>query len=226
MGVMVTLHSGLIRFSGALVLLLGAVLPVEADDVVDPSAPGQARSTAFTALPAGAAIVVRPLDNSDTNMRVAATFNDALAKRSIRSSDAGARYALNFDIEVQPIRQPSLKPTTGDLRAPPPLSNDLQGVKPDDVRGNLDDSQIRIQMGGSGNAEDVPPRRGDLASRGSLRYVMRATLDDQHAGQRLWQGEATFADGSTDEQLAYAKMADALVDQLGRTERQRSFGGE
>ncbi len=81
-------------------------------------------------------------------------------------------------------------------------------------------------MGGSGNAEDVPPRRGDLASRGSLRYVMRATLDDQHAGQRLWQGEATFADGSTDEQVAYAKMADALVDQLGRTVRQRSFGGE
>lgn len=224
MGVMLSLHSSLIRFTGAIALVLGAMLPADADDVVDPAAPGQARSTAFSPLPAGAAIVVRPLDNSDTNMRVAATFTEALAKRSIRSSDPGARYALNFDIEVQPIRQPSLKPTTGDLRAPPPLSNDLQGVKPDDVRGNLDDSQFRIQMGSA--AEDVPPRRGDLSSRGSLRYVMRATLDDQQGGQRLWQGEATFADSATDEQVAYAKMADALVDQLGRTVRQRSFGGE
>lgn len=222
---MLSLQSSLIRFTGALALVLGAMLPADADDVYDPAAPGQARSTAFTALPAGAAIIVRPLDNSDTNLRVAANFVDALAKRNIRGSDANARYALNFDIEVQPIRQPSLKPTTGDVRAPPPLSNDLQGVKPDDVRGNLDDSQFRIQMGGSGT-EDVPPRRGDLASRGSLRYVMRATLDDQQGGQRLWQGEATFADSATDEQVAYAKMADALVDQLGRSVRQRSFGGE
>jgi hypothetical protein len=224
MGAMVTLHSSLIRFACALALTLGLVLPAAADDVVDPAAPGQARSTAFTPLPADAAIVVRPLDNSDTNLRVAASFNDALTRRSYRRGDPNARYALNFDIEVQPIRQPTLKPT-GETRGTPPLSNDLGGVQPDDVRGNINDSQFRIQMGNA-TADDVQPRRGDLASRGSLRYVMRATLDDQQSGQRLWQGEATYADSTTEEQAAYALMASSLVDQLGRTVRQRSFGGE
>lgn len=220
---MVTLQSSLIRLSGALVLALGAMLPAAAADPVDPAAPGQARSTAFATLPSGAAIAVRPLDNSDTNLRVAANFNEALSRRSFRRGDAGARYALNFDIEVQPIRQPSLKPT-GETRSAPPLSNDLGGVQPNDVRGNISDSQFRIQMGNA--TDDTIPRRGDLTSRGALRYVMTATLDDQQGGQRLWQGEATFADSATEEQAAYAMMANALVDQLGRTVRQRSFGGE
>ena len=222
MDAMLTLQTALIRLSGALALCLGAALPVEAADTVDPAAPGQARSTAFTTVPAGAAISVRPLDNSDANMRIAATIAEALAKRGYRGG-TNARYSLNFNIEVEPIRQPSAR-STNTLRSVEPLSNDLQGVRPEDVRGNIDDSQFRIQMGGS--TDDNPPRRGDLGSRGSLRYVMTATLDDQQGGQRLWQGEATFADSATEEQAAYAMMANTLVDQLGRTVRQRSFGGE
>jgi hypothetical protein len=226
MGVMVTLQSTLIRLSGALVMSLGAMLPVAAEDTYDPAAPGQARSTAFATLPSGATIAVRPLDNSDANMRVAASFAEALAKRGFRSSDTGARYALNFDIEVQPIRQPLPKQTTGELRSAPSsvVNNDMRGDLTD-PRGNLDDGQVRFKMGVA-NAEDVPPRRGDLTSRGALRYVMTATLDDQQGGQRLWQGEATFADSATEEQAAYTMMANALVDVLGRTVRQRSFGGE
>jgi hypothetical protein len=227
MGVMVTLQSTLIRLSGALALTLGAMLPVAAEDAVDPAAPGQARSTAFATLPPGAAIAVRPLDNSDANLRVAANFADALTKRGFRSADTGARYALNFDIEVQPIRQPLPKQTTGELRSAPStaVNNDLRGNLTD-PRGNLDDGQVRFKMGVANPDDAPPPRRGDLTSRGALRYVMTATLDDQQGGQRLWQGEATFADSATEEQAAYTMMANALVDQLGRTVRQRSFGGE
>jgi hypothetical protein len=225
MGAMLTFRASLLRLSGALALALAAGLPVEAADTVDPAAPGQGRSTSFAPLPAGVAIAARPLDNSDTNLRVASSFAEALARRGYRRGDASARYALNFDIEVQPIRQPSLKPTAGETRGPEPLSNDMRGIQPNDMRGNLDDSQFRIQMGNA-NPEDVQPRRGDLTSRGSLRYVMTATLDDQQTGQRLWQGVATYADSATDEQAAYTLMASALADQLGRTVRQRSFGGE
>ncbi len=227
MGVMVTLQSTLIRLSGALVMSLGAMLPVAAEDTVDPAAPGQARSTAFATLPSGATIAVRPLDNSDANLRVAATFAEALTKRGFRSSNTSARYALNFDIEVQPIRQPLPKQTSGELSSAPKSveKNDLRGDLTD-PRGNLDDGQVRFKMR-AGNPDDAPPpRRGDLTSRGALRYVMSATLDDQQGAQRLWQGEATFADSATEEQAAYAMMANALVDVLGRTVRQRSFGGE
>lgn len=212
-----------IRICGALALACAAILPVHANDVVDPAAPGQARSTAFAQVPAGAAIIVRPLDNSDSNLRVANNFNDALNKRGLRSGDPKARYALNFDVEVQPIRQPSPPPSTADRRGSPLLSNDLEGVQPNDVRGNLDDSQFRINMGNP-SLDDLQPKRGDLTSRGSLRYVMTATLDDQQTGQRVWQGEATYANSQTEEQASLALMADALVDQLGRTVRQRSFG--
>lgn len=224
---MVTLQTTLIRLSGVLALALGAMLPAAAEDVVDPAAPGQARSTAFATVPSSAAIVVRPLDNSDANLRVAATFAEALAKRGFRSADTGARYALNFDIEVQPIRQPLPKQTTGELRSAPStaVNNDLRGNLTD-PRGNLDDGQVRFKMGVANPDDAPPPRRGDLTSRGALRYVMTATLDDQQGGQRLWQGEATFADSATEEQAAYTMMANALADQVGRTVRQRSFGGE
>jgi hypothetical protein len=227
MGAMVTLQSTLIRLSGALVMSLGAMLPAAAEDTFDPAAPGQARSTAFATLPSGATIAVRPLDNSDANLRVAASFAEALTKRGFRSSDNVARYALNFDIEVQPIRQPLPKQTTGELRSAPSsmVNNDLRGDLTD-PRGNLDDGQVRFKMGVANPDDALPPRRGDLTTRGALRYIMTATLDDQQSGQRLWQGEATFADSATEEQAAYAMMANALVDQLGRTVRQRSFGGE
>ncbi len=56
-----------------------------------------------------------------------------------------------------------------------------------------------------------------------LRYLLIATLDDERTGRRVWQGEATYSGAPADESETLAAMAEILVDQLGRTVRQRSF---
>jgi hypothetical protein len=66
-------------------------------------------------------------------------------------------------------------------------------------------------------------RPSEVSDRGTLRYVLMATLDDERSGRRLWQGEAAYAGAPADEATTMAAMAAILVEQLGQTVRQKTF---
>ena len=71
-------------------------------------APGQAYSTSFAPLTPGAAIAVRPLDDSDANVALGRQFAAALKKRALTVRDMPAPLVLNFQTEVdQAIRRGS-----------------------------------------------------------------------------------------------------------------------
>ncbi len=73
------------------------------------------------------------------------------------------------------------------------------------------DSRIRMTLGSS--------NRGSATTR----YILKATLDDQRSGERLWQGEATYTGAVTDEAGAFAAMAPILVDGFGQNVRPKTF---
>jgi hypothetical protein len=66
-------------------------------------------------------------------------------------------------------------------------------------------------------------RPSEASDRGTLRYVLTATLDDERTGRRLWQGEASYAGAPADEATTMAAMAAVLAEQLGQTVRQKTF---
>jgi hypothetical protein len=59
--------------------------------------------------------------------------------------------------------------------------------------------------------------------RGTLRYVLTATLEEERTGRRLWQGEASYAGAPADEATTLAAMAAVLAGQVGQTVRQKNF---
>jgi hypothetical protein len=190
----------IIRLGAIAALLAG---PAAADEQ-DASAPGQARSTSFSAFAPDVPITVRPLDNSQANLALREHFAEALKRRSLRVGEIPAPLVLNFETEVdQTIRRgwPTLATATGGNR----------------------EAEVRVDVWSTRQDGTPRGRAADLPDRGILRYVLTATLDDEHTGRRVWQGEATYSSAPADEAATLAAMAAILVDQLGQTVRQRSF---
>jgi hypothetical protein len=184
---------------GATLLLASG--PAAADDAA--ISPGVAHSTSFIALSPGAAVTVRPLDNTRANLALKQKFAAALKKRSVRVEDSGS-YVLNFETEVdQTIRRAS--PTLGSV-----ASNNRQ-------------SEVRVNVWSSGQDSVLRGQVSDQQDRGALRYVLTATLEDERTGRRLWQGEASYTGAPADEATTLAAMASVLADQLGQTVRQKNF---
>lgn len=73
--------------------------------------------------------------------------------------------------------------------------------------------------------ERVPQtlQRGIADTRGRVKFVILATLDDAASGQRLWSGQASYLGAPNNEAAIFAQLAQLLVDELGRTSRVRGF---
>lgn len=181
----------------ALIAAAGAALAGDAS-------PGVARSMNFLALSPDAVVTVRPFDNSRANLALKQHFAAALKKRAVRVDDAAATYVLNFETEVdQTIR-----------RATPSLGS---------ASSNNRESEVRVNVWAANRDSVLRGRVGDQQDRGTLRYVLTATLEDERTGRRLWQGEASYAGAPADEAMTLAVMASILTEQIGQTVRQKNF---
>ncbi len=171
----------------------GAAAGARADDQNE-ALPGLAYASSFIPVPAGAPINVRPWDNSAENQRVKLSFTDALHRRGVPLTDAGTTLTLNFETEVQSLAVPGI--------GAGPVRNESR------VRMDIQDNLLGGRTESNG---------------GTTRYILRATLDDQQSGQRLWQGEASYTGAVTDETATFAAMAPVLVDGFGQTVHPKGF---
>lgn len=172
----------------------------------DGPAPGRTHASSYAPLPSGAALAVRPWDNSAANLRLKANFTDAISKRGLRLAESGAPLSLNFETEVESLSTPDTGPTLGQ------------------VQGRNHDTRVRMNFWSTTQDSVLTGRQGgSSANLGSVRYVLRATLDDQRSGQRLWQGEASYTANPADETTTFALMVPVLVDNLGQTVRPKAF---
>lgn len=167
--------------------------------------PGRLHASSYAPLPADLATAVRPWDNSAANLRLKATFADTLSRRGVKLGETNAPLTLNFETEVESLSVPDGGPTLGQVIA------------------RNHESRVRMNFWSTTQDSLTQGRRGDNATLGTVRYVLRATLDDRRSGARLWQGEASYTGAPADETAAFAAMVPVLLEAYGQTVRQRSF---
>lgn len=164
---------------------------------------GFAYSTNYEALPGGSGLRVRALDNSPTNQRVVRALREAMQRAGRPANDAGA-YTLTLETEVNPIGAG--------------FPRDRRDVDP---QGHY--YQFNVPLGR--RPGDPPPavaRQTVPTPQGSVQFSLTLTVDDGN-GRRYWLGQAYYTGAPDDQETAFNVMARTLVDQLGRTVRQRSF---
>jgi len=167
--------------------------------------PGRAHAASYAPLPADLSIAVRPWDNNAANQRLKSKFTEALSQRGVKLAEGSASLTLNFETEVESIAVPDSGPTLGQLQA------------------RNHESRVRLNFWSSTQDSVLTGRRSGEIGGSSVRYVLRATLDDRRNGQRLWQGQTSYDATSGDETTTFALMVPVLVESLGQTIRPRSF---
>lgn len=219
---MVLTSTVILAFRGVLVgaalagaaLVAGAALPSQAQTpppgattAATPAGAGRLHASTYGPIPEGVPTSVRPWDNSAANLRLKATFAETLGRRGVKLAD-NAPLALNFETEVESLSVPDGGPTLGQVQA------------------RNHDSRVRMNFWSTTQDSLTQGRRPDNANLGTVRYVLRATLDDTRSGTRLWQGEASYTGAPADETAAFASMVPVLLEAYGQSVRSRSFAVE
>jgi hypothetical protein len=188
-----------------LILLLIVVgFPSVAQEAPDVRAPGRMNAQTFREVPTDASIRVRPFDDTRDNRRLKQQIERALERKGRHVDDRAGALSMNFETAVQQIG-----------RAGPPA-----GIGT--LQADRDDARIRLNLYSSNEDSLVNPRRSEGGGSGSVQFQLTLSIDDAR-GARLWQGTATLLGSPTDEQAAYGAMARVLLDDLGRTVRQKPF---
>ena len=174
-------------------------------------ADGLMNAVSYRQLPAGAAIFVRPMDNSDQNMRLKKDFEYALKRKGYTISE-NANLILTFE-----TRDAAGAWTGGGPNPYIELSDnhDQTGVNAPKVRFNLFNSA----RGGLFNRDRTQTTR--MVTPSSFR--LDATIDDKANGKRLWQGWSTTDIGAGGARNLMRAMIPVLVDVVGKTVRRKSF---
>jgi hypothetical protein len=167
--------------------------------------PGRTHAATYAPLPSDLPISVRPWDNNAANQRLKSKFTEALSQRGVKLAEAGAPLILNFETEVESIAVPDGGPTLGQFQA------------------RNHESRVRLNFWSSTQDSVMTGRRSGEISSSSVRYVLRATLDDRRNGQRLWQGQTSYDATSGDETTTFTLMVPVLVESLGQSVRPRGF---
>ncbi|NQU59891.1 MAG: hypothetical protein HQ512_02070 [Rhodospirillales bacterium] len=174
-------------------------------------AEGLVNAVSFQPIPAGSAIFVRPLDNSDQNLVLLADFEKALKKKGYTISK-DADLILTFE-----TLDSAGSWTGGGTNPFIELSNnhDQSGVKAPRVHFNLFNSA----RGGLLN----PDRQEKTRTVTPSRFRIDVTLDDKTNGKRLWQGWSSSDIAISVNPSATRTMIPVIIDGLGKNVKEKSF---
>ena len=172
---------------------------------------GLLNAVAYKPLPAGGAITVRPLDNSDENLVLQQEFESALRAQG-RTVAADAPLILTFE-----VRDTVGAWSTRDRRSIIELEGHGDGIGGDTHRArvNLYNSSrggVFNEGRGSGTSIMTPSQ-----------YRLDATLDQRSNGRRLWQAWATADLGQSDSLDLTRAMVPVMVQSLGQTVKRQLF---
>ena len=172
---------------------------------------GLLNAVAYDAIPTGAAVAVRPLDNSDDNMVLKEEFERELRARGYVVA-ADAALILSFE-----TRGTTGAWTSGERRY-------VLELRAQGGREGGEDASARVNVFDSAAGGLLNPGRGGTTSIVTpSQYRLDATVDDRASGRRLWQGWAV-ADLEHADGLALTRaMVPAVAASVGRTVRRQVF---
>lgn len=175
------------------------------------SADGTMSAVSYQPMPAGSALLVRPLDNSDHNMLLKADFERALR---------GMGYTISNDAKL--VFTFETMDTAGAWTGGGPnpfveLSNnpDQTGIEAPRVKFNL----FNTERGGILNPDRTEVTR--MVTPSSFRIDV--TIDSLTDGKRLWHGWSSIDIGAGDNREMTRSMVPVMVEGVGKTVRQQKF---
>lgn len=187
-----------------------AVLAAEEPKEASTPPKGMVNAIAFLPMAEKAAIAVRPLDDSDANLKLKTAFEQALRARG-NGVSADSNLILTFETkdEVGAWTDEGRRHVL-ELRA----EGGREGGEYAHAKVNIYDSQSGglLNQGRGGTAIATPSA-----------YRIEVTLDDRSNGKRVWQGWTVAKLVHGDRTELSKAMAGALVQSLGRTVDQRTF---
>jgi hypothetical protein len=201
----------------AAVILFGTpVLCAEAPAIPPAATPGgeaaepdgTVNSSSLRPIPRGAAVIVKPWDNSEDMIDLAHFIEDQLRARGYSVGGAGA-LVLKF----------SMSESLGQLSTGP----QRQLVEIDGQAGTAseNEAQVRLNLFSSdkGGVFNQGRPQQKIASTQTLEMSV-----DRADGQRLWLGEATGKLVNQDRRQSVRVLVAPLLDNIGKTARSQPFG--
>jgi len=194
------------RLIGSLVLsftvLMGGASAYAADGVMN--------SVSFRKFPQNAQLQVQALDNSDSNLALQKEFERVLLAEGYTLSN-NAALVLTFE-----TRDEIGAWTTTDRRHV--LSFESKGGR---EGGENVKARLNVFNSQSGGLLNKGQSGTNIATPSS--YRIDVSVEDRSTGKRFWQGWSIAKLGAGDGQTLTTKMIPALVQEIGKTVRQKSF---
>ena len=173
---------------------------------------GLLNAVAYKPLPAGVAITVRPMDDSDENLILQKHIEGELKAQGYSVSGDGA-LILTFE------------------------TRDTVGAWSDAGRRSVLEFEYKSEEGIGGDKERLRLNLFDSAKGGvfneggahgtsiltASQYRIDATVDDRRNGERLWQAWATASRQQSDGNTLTQSMVPVIVKNLGKTVRRQTF---
>ncbi len=189
--------------------------PPSGDSGTSAAAQAFVNSVSYQPLPERAIFAVRPLDNSDANLKLKTSIEEALRVKGFGVAK-DAPLVLSFDTrdEVGAWSDAGRR-TILELRAE---SGREAG---EFTRGEYAHAKVNIFDSASGGL--LNEGRGGTSIATPSTYRIDATLDDRTNGRRLWQGWAIANLAYGDRTDLDRAMIPAIVQNLGRTTTRQPF---
>lgn len=174
-------------------------------------ADGLMSSVSFRPIPAGSAIFVRPLDNSDQNLALQKDFERALQSKGFTVAK-DANLILTFET----------RDTAGSWSGGGP--NRFLELSNNDVQTGVDAPRVRLNLFNSARGGILNPNRKDRTRTVTpSSFRIDVSLDDKTNGKRLWQGWSSADIRIGGRHSMTRTMIPALINGFGRTVRQKTF---
>jgi hypothetical protein len=171
---------------------------------------GVLNAVSYLPLPRGAAIAVRPLDDTDDNLILQHEFEQRLrAQGYVVSADAALVLTFETRNEIG---------AWSDAGQRRPLE-----LKQSRAASGIQDPQVQLNLYDSSRGGVFNEGRGRTAITTPGRYRLDASIDDRTNGQRLWQGWSVADLGAFDSLQLTRAMVPAIVGSVGQTLKRQPF---
>ena len=171
---------------------------------------GQVNAVKFDPVPAGAAITVRALDNSDTSLSLQAAFEKALAA-------AGYRIAPDSQLVFTFETRNAVGAWSDSGR------RSILELEGHGGRMGGEDARAKLNLFNSSRGGLFNKGQGETNIVTQGRYRIDATLDDRGTRKRVWQGWAECELGRYTDQELLEAMVPFVAAAVGQTVRAKAF---
>lgn len=203
----------MVRFSFALASWAVLMMVHASLAMAQESPTGLLNAVSFKPLPAGAPILVRPLDDTDENLVIKKDIEAALTARGYTLGTDPKGIVLSFETRSQPgywtsTRQRRFIELQGSAGTGTRAEKNSRGLV------NLYDSQQGAVLN-KGNQSVVTPA--------ATLYRLDMNIDDKTDGKSLWRAWAVANLAEGDPATLAKAMVPAIVDTIGESAKEQSF---